>query len=74
MSDVTPFGLSIALWSWDYEPLFVTLWRDPVPRHRLLQMLMGTDHISPVSLSKVGSDPPPPCFQYIFKCPVIIEA
>ena len=74
MSNVAPFGLSIALWSWDYDPLFVALWQDHDPCYRLLQTLMGTDHIRPVSLSKVRSDPPPPCFQYIFKCPVIIEA
>ena len=62
MSNVAPFGLSIALWSWDYDPLFVALWRDHDPCYRLLQTLMGTDHIRPVSLSKVRSDPHPPRF------------
>ena len=74
MSNVAPFGLSIALWSWDYDPLFVALWQDHDPCYRLLQTLMGTDHIRPVSLSKVRSDLPLPCFQYFFKWPVIIEA
>ena len=62
ISDVTPFGLRIALWSWDYDPLFVALRRDHDPRFRLLQTLLGTDHIRLVSLFKVGSDPHPPRF------------